>query len=230
MRRCCLLRYYYNAFYSVNFPFVPTSHYIRKLKALKEDRSSPHAYCFARNMLAEIGAIFTRWHAFQKSPGSREDLSLDTQQMRNWMNDFCVIFRYSSDQRVQTRTKRLIDNWQHLFTFLEHDGVQLTNNTAERAIRPAVQWRKICFGSQSQIGEHFTERLLTVVRTCQLHGTNPFLVLTKLVNASFSPKAAAPLRSNIFTELVRRPPLLGLGQTVLVPLFPVNGYESDNYN
>jgi len=58
----------------------------------------------------------------------------------------------------------------------------------QRAIRPAVQWRKICFGSQSQIGEHFTGRLLSVVRTCQLHDANPFLFLTKLVNASFSAK------------------------------------------
>jgi transposase len=164
------------------------AHIIRKLKALEEDRSSPHAYCFARNMLGDIGAIFSCWHAFQNSAGSRKQLWADTQPMRDRMNDFCVIFRYSSDQRVQTRTKRLLDNWQHLFTFLKHDGVEPTNNSAERAIRPAVQWRKICFGSQSQIGEHFTGRLLSVVRTCQIHGINPFLFLTKLVNASFTEK------------------------------------------
>ncbi|MCP4405904.1 MAG: transposase, partial [bacterium] len=40
------------------------AHIIRKLKALKDDHSSPHAYCFARNMLKDIGAIFSRWHAF----------------------------------------------------------------------------------------------------------------------------------------------------------------------
>jgi transposase len=168
------------------------AHIIRKLKALKDDRSSPHAYCFARHMLGDIGAVFSRWHAFQKSPGSRERLWIDTQPMREKMNDFCVIFRYSSDQRVQTRTKRLLDNWQHLFTFLKHDGVQPTNNSAERAIRPAVQWRKICFGSQSQIGEHFTERLLTVVSTCQLHDINAFEFLTKLVNTAFSANLHPP--------------------------------------
>jgi transposase len=164
------------------------AHIIRKLKALKEDRSSPHAYCFARHVLEDIESIFSLWHAFQKSPESREQLWVDTQPFRERMNDFCVIFRYSHDQRVRTRTKRLLDNWQHLLTFLEHDGVEPTNNSAERAIRPAVQWRKICFGSQSQIGELFTERLLTIVRTCQMHGTNPFELLTKLVNTSFSAK------------------------------------------
>ncbi len=168
------------------------AHIIRKLKSLKEDRSSPHAYCFARNMLKDIGAVFSCWHAFQNSAGSREQLCRGTLPMRKRMHDFCVIFRYSSDQRVQTRTKRLLDNWQHLFTFLEHDGVQPTNNSAERAIRPAVQWRKICFGSQSQIGEQFAGRLLTVVRTCQLHGINAFEFLTRLVNASFSAKQHLP--------------------------------------
>jgi transposase len=168
------------------------SHIIRKLKALKEDRSSPHAYCFARYLLMDIGAIFSHWHAFQESGGSRQQLLLDTLPMRERMHDFCIIFRYSSDPRVQTRTKRLLDNWQHLFTFIQHDGVQPTNNSAERAIRPAVQWRKICFGSQSQIGEQFAGRLLTVVRTCQLHGVNAFEFLTRLVNAFFSAKQYLP--------------------------------------
>lgn len=168
------------------------AHIIRKLKALKEDRSSRHAYCFAKYVLIDIGSIFTHWHAFQKAGGSREQLLLKTQPMRERMNDFCFAFRYSSDQRVQTRTKRLLDNWEHLFTFLEHEGVQPTNNIAERAIRPAVQWRKICFGSQSHVGEKFVGHLLTVVRTCQLHDTNAFEFLTRLVNASFSARQHFP--------------------------------------
>jgi transposase len=169
------------------------AHLIRKLKALKEDRSSPHhAYCFAKNMLADIGAIFSRWHAFKNSGGNRDQLWRDTQPMRERMRDYCIIFRYSSDARVQTRTKRLLDNWHHLFTFLKYEGVEPTNNIAERAIRPAVQWRKICFGSQSVIGEQFTGRLLSVVRTCQIHGINAFDFLAKVVAAAFSPSKSLP--------------------------------------
>ncbi len=62
-------------------------HIIRKLKALKEDRSSPHAYCFARNMLGDIGAVFSHWHAFKSSAGSREQLWLDTLPLRERMHD-----------------------------------------------------------------------------------------------------------------------------------------------
>ena len=66
-----------------------------------------------------------------------------------------------------------------------YEGVQPTNNPAESALRPSVQWRKLCFGNQSEAGERFTERILTVTRTCQLRGINPFHFLSQLMDAAF---------------------------------------------
>jgi len=57
---------------------------------------------------------------------------------------------------------------QHFFTFVHEEGVVPTNNAAERALRTAVQWRKIMLGTRSERGERAVERLLTIVRTCQL--------------------------------------------------------------
>ena len=50
------------------------------------------------------------------------------------------------------------------------EGVEPTNNGAERALRPAVLWRKGSFGSDSEAGSRFAERLLTVVATCRQQG------------------------------------------------------------
>ena len=47
------------------------------------------------------------------------------------------------------------------------EGVEPTNNMAERGLRPAVLWRKGCFGADSEAGTRFAERLLTVVATCR---------------------------------------------------------------
>ena len=47
--------------------------------------------------------------------------------------------------------------------------MELTNNVAERALRPAVLWRKGSFGSDSEVGSRFAERLLTVVASCRQH-------------------------------------------------------------
>lgn len=182
----------YNCYHKHGLRQLCWAHLIRKLKALRDDRSSPHAYCFARNMLKEVGTIFACWHAFQNSGGSRDQLWLDTQPMRDRMHDYCEMFLGSTDPLVTTRAKRTLANWEHLFTFLQYEGVEPTNNIAERAIRPSVQWRKLCFGSQSDTGERFTERMLSVIATCRLHRINPFDFLTKAVSAAFSGRQSLP--------------------------------------
>jgi len=182
----------YNSYHRHGLRQLCWAHIIRKFKGLKDGRSSPDAYLFSKNMLKEIGAIFTIWHAFPDSGCSREQLWLATALIRGRMKRYCNHYRDSDDPLVRTRTKRTLKNWEYLFTFLKHEGVEPTNNTAERAIRPAVLWRKNCFGSQSDTGERFTERLLTVVRTCQMHGVNAFECLVQIMKAQFSEQNSAP--------------------------------------
>jgi transposase len=50
-----------------------------------------------------------------------------------------------------------------LWTFVRVEGVEPTNNAAERALRPAVPWRKRSFGCHSEQGCRFAEPMLTVV-------------------------------------------------------------------
>jgi len=169
------------------------AHLIRKFKGLKESRSSPDAYVFSKNMLKEIGHIFGCWYAFREGFISRQELSNATTLMRARMKRYCIAYQKSSDAQVCTRAKRTLHNWPHLFTFLTHEGVEPTNNAAEQALRPAVQWRKLCFGNQSANGERFTERILTVTRTCQRQGKNPFHFLSDLMDAAFNGSARPSL-------------------------------------
>ncbi|NEO27452.1 MAG: IS66 family transposase [Kamptonema sp. SIO4C4] len=57
-----------------------------------------------------------------------------------------------------------------LWTYVSHEGVEPTNNSAERSLRTAVIWRKLSFGSQSAQGSEFVARSLTVVQTLRRHG------------------------------------------------------------
>jgi transposase len=85
--------------------------------------------------------------------------------------------------------------WEHranLWTFVEVAGVEPTNNAAERALRHAVIWRKLSFGTQSAAGSRFVERLLSVIETCRRAGRNAFAWLTDAVCAHFG-RATAPL-------------------------------------
>jgi transposase len=162
------------------------AHLIRKFKGLKQTRGSPDAYAFAKYMLKEMGYILGCWHAFRQGFITRRQLLNATTLPKARMRRHCLKYRNSSDGEVVTRAKRTLRNWPHLFTFLSHDGVEPTNNIAEQDLRPAVQWRKLCFGNQSEAGERFTEKILTVTRTCQLHRKNPFHFLSDLMEAAFN--------------------------------------------
>lgn len=65
-----------------------------------------------------------------------------------------------------------------LWTFVDVEGVEPTNNAAERVLRQAVLWRKKSFGTRSPRGSCFVERILTVVATCRLQGRNVLEYLT----------------------------------------------------
>ena len=161
-------------------------HLIRKLKALKEGRGSPDSYIFAKNMLKETGRLFTYWHAFLETDDcSLEQLFQATTLIRARMKKYCLKYHDSEDKAVRTRARRTLKNWPHLFTFLQVEGVEPTNNRAEQSFRHAVQWRKICFGSQSDGGERYVERILSVTRTRKMQGRNPFDFLCELMEATF---------------------------------------------
>jgi len=81
--------------------------------------------------------------------------------------------------------RELWEHRTHLWTFVEVAGVEPTNNAAERALRHAVIWRKLSFGTQSPAGSRFVERLLTVIETCRRAGRNAFAWLTEAVAAHF---------------------------------------------
>jgi len=89
--------------------------------------------------------------------------------------------------------KELCEHREHLWTFLEVEGVEPTNNAAERALRHAVIWRKLSFGTQSASGSRFVERLLTVVETGRRQGRDVFAWLTEAVRAHLGGRPAPPL-------------------------------------
>ena len=71
-----------------------------------------------------------------------------------------------------------------LWLFTSVKGIEPTNNAAERAIRPAVLWRKNSFGSQSEEGSLFVARMLTVVTSLRAQNRNVLAFLTESIRAS----------------------------------------------
>src|ERR671937_709317 len=74
------------------------------------------------------------------------------------------------DRKAAALCRELTKWWPALWTFARVEEVEPTNSVSERALRPAVLWRKGSFGSDSEGGSRFAERLLTVALSCRQQG------------------------------------------------------------
>ncbi len=80
-----------------------------------------------------------------------------------------------------------------MFAFIDQDGIEPTNNQAERALRPAVLWRKGSFGTRSDAGSHFVARILSVWATCKQQGVPLISWLSDAMASSFGLREQRPL-------------------------------------
>ena len=74
--------------------------------------------------------------------------------------------------------------YEALWTFVRVEGVEPTNNAAERAIRPGVLWRKGSFGTQSANGSRCVEAMMTVVATLKQQHRNVLVYMTDACRAA----------------------------------------------
>ena len=89
----------------------------------------------------------------------------------------------SRDASLSAYCQRLLNRYPMYWLFTSVEGVEPTNNHAERVQRRAVLWRKKSFGCQSQRGCRFAERILTVVQTLRLQARNALEFLAETLAA-----------------------------------------------
>ena len=87
-----------------------------------------------------------------------------------------------------------------MWLFVTMEGVEPTNNAAERAIRPAVIWRRTSFGSLSKAGSTFVAQMLTVVTTLKSQQRNVLEFMTQAVADARQSKEAPSLLPEIINE------------------------------
>lgn len=167
------------------------AHLTRNVRALAEARMAESPWATA--LLAHIDALFTAWHAFRAGTTDRAGLQTALQPIQQAIQDALTVGLRCRWYKITGLSQELRTWWDALWTFATHDGVEPTNNAAERVLRPAVIWRKQCFGTQSADGSRFVERILSVVTTCCQQGRNIWHVLTDAVRAAMAGQPAPTL-------------------------------------
>ena len=134
--------------------------------------------------LAKIARLFALWHRFRAGECDRPELQRRLIPLQARLGRVLRRGQKGPDRKAAGLCRELTKWWSALWTFARVEGVEPTNNGAERALRPAVLWRKGSFGSDSEAGSRFAERLLTVVATCRQQGRALLAFLVAAVEAA----------------------------------------------
>jgi transposase len=151
------------------------AHLIRKAEALAESKKAD---------LRRFGEIIAAWlrqliHFAKEPPDPRQ-----------W-SDFYTFFLFTMSVWEPDKTdagklaRQIVREIDNLRVFLDHQGVEPTNNRAERALRFGVLWRKRSLGTQSEKGNRWVERVLSFKETCRLKAKATFPVLVDCIKSYF---------------------------------------------
>ncbi len=150
-------------------------HLIRRARGLAE-RRDPELAWFGSRVMTELQRL-VHWATAPPTSG----------EVQTWYARMVHLLAQYGQRRDEAGTlARTLDREMgSLWTFVVEEGVDPTNNRAERALRFAVLWRKIMQGTYHEKGDRWVERILSLRETCRLRGMPMFPVLVDAVTSRF---------------------------------------------
>ena len=159
------------------------AHLVRDFTAHSEGLAAQKQ--FGQAGLSIAGRLFEAWQEF-RGDGDRVRLLARTAPLKQELR---ALLDQAARKSTKTKyhrlfAKNLLKRWPALWTYTLLEGVEPTNNHAERGLRGAVIYRKLSLGSQSEQGERTIERLLSASVTCRLQKRSLYAYLTDVLTAS----------------------------------------------
>ena len=168
------------------------SHLMRNFQALV-DRGGREGV-WGTDFLALSRLVFRLWHLFREGTIDRATLQAAMAPLQAVVHGLLVQGARRCDA-PEGMCQELLAHEEALWTFVREERVEPTNNAAEQALRPAVIWRKTCFGAHSADGNRFVERILTVSATCRKQQRHLLTFVTEAIEAHWAGRPAPILLS-----------------------------------
>lgn len=152
-----------------------------------------------QKLLACKECVFGLWHRFKDHLIARNEL---IEQIENGpKEDLRVLLKAGAIHddccnKTKATCGDFYTRFDNLWVFVYQEGVEPTNNAAEQGLRHGVIWRKLCYGSQSEIGERFVERVMTVAMTLNQRVRNSFEYFTACFRALIYGQHSPPVFSS----------------------------------
>jgi transposase len=144
-------------------------------------------------LLAQAHQMFAWWHRVREGTLQRSTLRSYMTPRRREVERLLEAGRRCGVLKTAGTCRDILKRREAWWTFVQVAGVEPTNNTAERSIRPGVLWRKGSFGTQSAEGSRFVESMMTVVATLKQQQRDVLEYLTAACAAALRGEAAPSL-------------------------------------
>jgi transposase len=141
--------------------------------------------------------LFEHWGNYRDGTISRAAFVRRMAPVRREVERLLLRGIQSGNKLLVGMCQELHEHRDWLWTFVRQEGIEPTNNAGERALRHAVIWRKLSFGTQSAAGSRFVETMLTVIETCRQQHRNAFEYLSAAVQAHLAGQPAPSLLSGV---------------------------------
>ena len=146
------------------------SHLIRDFVAIAERGGT--SIRIGEALLEEAKRLFGWWHRVGDGDLSRERFQTYVRPLRKRVHALLTQGQACKQPKTARTCTKILQLFDALWLFVDRAGIEPTNNTAERAVRHGVLWRKISGGTHSEQGSRFVERVLTVVATLRQQNRN----------------------------------------------------------
>jgi len=176
------------SFWAMALRQVCHAHLLRKFVGFSE-RDGPDG-AIGRELLECVALIFEYWHGYKDGQLTREELQFFMQPLQRHFEQLLQRGDECGSDAISGACADIREHREALWTFVTRDGVEPTNNHAERELRDFVLWRKRSFGTRSERGDRFAERIMTVVRTARKQGLDVLDFLVRSIKASLDATAA----------------------------------------
>jgi transposase len=150
-----------------------------------------------RDLLRETRTLFALWKNVRDGTLSRAEFAKPMKPVQDRVHGLLLRGQFLKVRGVSGSCEELYQHQDSLWWFVTTAGVEPTNNGSERALRPAVIWRKLSFGTQSEGGSRFVETMLSVVETCRQQNRNAFAFVRDCVKAHFAKQPPPQLLAGV---------------------------------
>jgi transposase len=184
-------RYSAYHWYPVRWRQLCWAHVLRDFEAIRGRGGASQE--IGDTLLGQAHQMFVWWHRVREGTLKRSTFRSYMSPLRDEVERLLETGRCCGVPKTEGTCRELLKRREALWTFVQVEGVEPTNNIAERAIRPGVQWRKGSFGTQSEEGSRFVESMMTVVATLKQQQRSVLAYLIAAHEAALRGEAAPSL-------------------------------------